>query len=65
MLAWRMTLLTPEYPDGRDIIVIANDITFQQGTFGPLEDAVFEKVRDAAEIKTRSRPRYCRDTARA
>ena len=44
MLAWRMTLSTPEYPDGRDIIVIANDITFQQGTFGPLEDAVFEKA---------------------
>ncbi|KAH8030328.1 hypothetical protein HPB51_006760 [Rhipicephalus microplus] len=24
MVAWRMTLVTPEYPEGRDIIVIAN-----------------------------------------
>ena len=57
MLAWRMTLLTPEYPDGRDIIVIANDITFQQGTFGPLEDAVFEKARSRRDYSPRSRPR--------
>ncbi|KAL1433606.1 hypothetical protein MTO96_012435 [Rhipicephalus appendiculatus] len=33
MVAWRMTLVTPEYPEGRDIIVIANDITFLLGTF--------------------------------
>ncbi|CAB4070280.1 ACACA [Lepeophtheirus salmonis] len=39
MVAWRMTLKTPEYPtEGRDIIVIANDITHQIGSFGPKED---------------------------
>lgn len=41
MVAWRMTLVTPEYPEGRDIIVIANDITFLLGTFGPQEDILF------------------------
>ena len=33
---------TPEYPKGRDVIVIANDITFQIGSFGPKEDLVFQ-----------------------
>lgn len=42
MVAWRMTLFTPEYPDGRDIIVISNDMTFLLGTFGPREDMVFQ-----------------------
>ncbi|KAJ8978777.1 hypothetical protein NQ317_015501 [Molorchus minor] len=41
MVAWRLTLYTPEYPSGRDIIVIANDITFLIGSFGPREDKVF------------------------
>ena len=37
MLAWQLTLYTPEYPAGRDVIVIANDITYATGTFGPPE----------------------------
>lgn len=42
MVAWRMTFCTPEYPaNGRDIIVIANDLTVNIGSFGPLEDLVF------------------------
>mmetsp|Transcript_4903 Transcript_4903/g.18418 ORF Transcript_4903/g.18418 Transcript_4903/m.18418 type:complete len:2238 (-) Transcript_4903:55-6768(-) len=41
MIAWKMTLHTPEYPEGREIIVIANDITFMSGSFGPDEDEVF------------------------
>ncbi|CAH1987134.1 unnamed protein product [Acanthoscelides obtectus] len=41
MVAWRLTLNTPEYPDGRDIIVIANDLTYLIGSFGPREDKVF------------------------
>ncbi|KAI8890576.1 acetyl-CoA carboxylase [Backusella circina FSU 941] len=40
MVAWIMTLRTPEYPSGRKIIVIANDITFKNGTFGVPEDMV-------------------------
>ena len=36
-----MTLKTPEFPAGRDIIVIANDITYLIGSFGPREDLLF------------------------
>ena len=42
MVAWRMTLTTPQYPDGRDIYVIANDITHEIGSFGPKEDLLFK-----------------------
>lgn len=48
MVAWRMTLHTPEYPDGRDAIVICNDITYQIGSFGPLEDILFLKASQLA-----------------
>jgi acetyl-CoA carboxylase/biotin carboxylase 1 len=41
MVAWRLTLFTPEYPDGRPLVVIANDITVQAGSFGTREDTVF------------------------
>jgi len=48
MVAWTVTLATPEFPAGRTIVVIANDITFAQGTFGPLEDLVFERASQYA-----------------
>ena len=41
MVAWRMKILTPEYPTGRELIVICNDITFMIGSFGPKEDKLF------------------------
>ena len=41
MIAWKLTLYTPEYPEGRQIILIANDITFVLGSFSPKEDQVF------------------------
>ncbi|XP_030632156.1 acetyl-CoA carboxylase isoform X2 [Chanos chanos] len=44
MVAWRMTLRTPEYPSGREVIVIGNDITHQIGSFGPKEDVLFQKA---------------------
>jgi hypothetical protein len=28
-VAWKITLHTPEYPEGRQLVVIANDITVQ------------------------------------
>lgn len=46
MVAWQMTLKTPECPEGRDIIVISNDITYKIGSFGPAEDLLF-KVRSS------------------
>lgn len=43
-----MALKTPEYPDGREIVVIANDITFKIGSFGPDEDLLFLKASEFA-----------------
>ncbi|KAL0809386.1 hypothetical protein ABMA28_011580 [Loxostege sticticalis] len=52
MVAWRLTLFTPECPDGRDIIVIANDLTHYMGSFGPQEDWVYYKASQyARELK--------------
>ena len=45
MVAWKMRLRTPEFSDGRDVIVIANDITTFSGTFGPKEDALYQVRR--------------------
>lgn len=51
MVAWRIRLSTPEFPDGRDIIVIANDLTSYIGSFGPQEDMVFQKASEIAREK--------------
>lgn len=48
MVAWIMTIRTPEYPSGRRIIAIANDITFKIGSFGVAEDQVFYKASELA-----------------
>jgi acetyl-CoA carboxylase/biotin carboxylase 1 len=48
MVAWIMTLRTPEHPSGRRIIAIANDITFKIGSFGVSEDMVFFKASELA-----------------
>ena len=44
MLAWRVTMKTPEYPDGREVVVIANDITHMSGSFGLPEDEFFQST---------------------
>lgn len=48
MVAWTLKMSTPEFPSGREIIVVANDITFRAGSFGPREDAFFEAVTNLA-----------------
>lgn len=48
MLAWVCTMKTPQYPDGRDVVVIANDVTVQSGSFGVLEDEFFFKASEYA-----------------
>lgn len=48
MVAWRMVLATPEFPEGRELILIANDLTFVIGSFGPKEDLVFNKASELA-----------------
>lgn len=46
-----MTLKTPEYPEGRDIIVIGNDITYRIGSFGPREDLLFLRASELARAE--------------
>ncbi|KAH8116533.1 acetyl CoA carboxylase [Phellopilus nigrolimitatus] len=41
MVGWVFTMRTPECPGGRRVVVIANDITYKIGSFGPLEDQYF------------------------
>ena len=48
MVAWKLKLFTPEAPNGREIILIANDITVQIGSFGPLEDQLFMEASKLA-----------------
>ncbi|KAJ6930492.1 acetyl-CoA carboxylase 1-like [Populus alba x Populus x berolinensis] len=48
MVAWCMEILTPEFPLGRTILVVANDVTFKAGSFGQREDAFFLAVTDFA-----------------
>lgn len=50
MLAWKLTLKTPEYPEGRDLILLANDVTFQAGSFGVREDQFFQKASELARV---------------
>lgn len=55
MVAWVINLITPEYPSGREFVLIANDITHQAGSFGTKEDVVFFKASEYA--RTRGLPR--------
>jgi len=55
MVAWLCTMQTPEYPDGRKIVLIANDVTFQAGSFGVAEDVFFQKASEYA--RTNGLPR--------
>lgn len=48
MVGWIITAKTPEYPRGRRFIIIANDITFKIGSFGPQEDRFFHKCSELA-----------------
>ena len=48
MVGWIVTAKTPEYPKGRRFIIIANDITFKIGSFGPTEDKFFFKCTELA-----------------
>ncbi|KAH9933498.1 acetyl CoA carboxylase [Fomitopsis serialis] len=41
MVGWVFFMRTPECPEGRRTVVIANDITFKIGSFGPQEDQFF------------------------
>ena len=51
IVAWKLDLKTPEYPKGREIVVIANDISHLIGSFGPKEDLMFQKASEYARTK--------------
>lgn len=51
MVAWRIILATAEYPEGREIIVIANDLTYLIGSFGIQEDILFSKASQLARAR--------------
>eukprot|EP00252_Welwitschia_mirabilis_P026842 TRINITY_DN895_c0_g2_i1.p1 TRINITY_DN895_c0_g2~~TRINITY_DN895_c0_g2_i1.p1 ORF type:complete len:1412 (+),score=328.98 TRINITY_DN895_c0_g2_i1:616-4236(+) len=48
MVTWYMEMSTPEFPNGRTVLVVANDVTHNAGSFGPKEDAFFAAVTDLA-----------------
>ncbi|KAJ4950118.1 hypothetical protein NE237_026950 [Protea cynaroides] len=48
MVAWCMEMSTPEFPNGRTILIVSNDVTFKAGSFGPREDAFFQAVTNLA-----------------
>lgn len=48
MVAWLMVLKTVEYPQGRQVVLIANDITYKAGSFGTREDVVFKLASEYA-----------------
>jgi acetyl-CoA carboxylase/biotin carboxylase 1 len=50
MVAWKCHMRTPEAPDGRDVVIIASDVTVKSGSFGVEEDDFFQAAsRYAAE----------------
>src|SRR5690606_29946921 len=51
MVGWLLTARTPEYPSGRRFVIIANDITYKIGSFGPQEDQFFHKCTELARKK--------------
>ena len=44
MVGWQTTLKTPEFPEGRPLVIVANDCTVQSGSFGVKEDEYFDAL---------------------
>ncbi|XP_051691837.2 acetyl-CoA carboxylase 2 isoform X2 [Oryctolagus cuniculus] len=51
MVAFKMRFKTREYPEGRDVIVIGNDITFRIGSFGQGEDLLYMRASELARAE--------------
>jgi hypothetical protein len=51
IIAWRIHIKTPECPNGRTIIVIANDITYKIGSFGIEEDLLFQRASKLSRLE--------------
>jgi acetyl-CoA carboxylase/biotin carboxylase 1 len=50
MIAWKMDLWTPDAPKGRSIVVIANDITYQMGSFSMREHQMYQKASEYSRL---------------
>eukprot|EP00798_Chlamydomonas_sp_ICE-L_P004930 gene4931-34701_t len=48
-MAFYIIVKTPEVPQGRHAVLVANDITFQSGAFSPREDVVFRAAVELAQ----------------
>lgn len=48
MVGWLMHMRTPEFPAGRKVLIVSNDVTFSAGSFGPKEDVFFKSMTDLA-----------------
>jgi acetyl-CoA carboxylase/biotin carboxylase 1 len=48
MVGWLMQMRTPEFPEGRKVLIVSNDVTFSAGSFGPKEDVYFKSMTDLA-----------------
>ena len=48
MVSWVINMKTPEYPEGRDVVFVANDVTVQSGSFGVDEDEHYLKASQFA-----------------
>lgn len=46
-----MRFKTQEYPEGRDVVVISNDITFRIGSFGTGEDLLYLRASEMARAE--------------
>eukprot|EP00850_Spirogloea_muscicola_P010152 SM000058S18582 [mRNA] locus=s58:582944:601807:- [translate_table: standard] len=51
MVGWSIFLRTADAPQGREILLIANDITYKWGAFGTMEDAFFQAMAELAGRK--------------
>ncbi|XP_040859615.1 acetyl-CoA carboxylase 2 isoform X2 [Ochotona curzoniae] len=51
MVAFKMRFKTQEYPEGRVVVVISNDITFRIGSFGQGEDLLFTRASELARAE--------------
>eukprot|EP00111_Clytia_hemisphaerica_P003152 TCONS_00008959-protein len=48
IVAWHVTLYTPEYDEGREVYICANDITHMIGSFSLEEDSLYDKILQRA-----------------
>lgn len=51
MVAWECFMKTPEYPAGRQVVLVGNDCTFMSGSFGVKEDDFYYAVSKYAREK--------------